>query len=762
MKSTFWNLLKNNGIVVPIIQRDYAQGRSGERYQHIRENFLKQIGAVLNGDATLSGNLDFVYGMEEVNPINNEPSVYPIDGQQRLTTLWLVHWYLAYLTRNLEKKDIADILRRFSYETRTSSREFCNEICGLKYAEEGTRDIVAYIKQQTWFMSSWEQDPTIKAMLNMLRGENENSKDGIEKLFCNCAIESAWCYLTGSECALQFHYLRMNTHDNGLESFDLSDDLYIKMNARGKALTNFENFKADFVGWMQKEMPGQWVEIAANIDNAWTDLFWKNIKNWKNNKNGCIDEIFFAFINRFVFNNFLCQKKDENNWKYAETDVKKLDIWNLYGYEGDDSNVSYNGFSLYNNDKYCSITPEMVDRLNKTLVSLNNSAISKITSVLPEWAQDEELFFIPTYCIEKEGNIITILDRNQRVLFYAICVYLEQTEAPSLEDESFKQWMRVVCNITENNQTGLTDKLHLINDLSKGCQDILSYLSKNPESVIEGHKGNAQLQEEIDKAKRLYSNEFYEVCKNAESHPWLKGRIRDLFGDVLDDMCSFRSRLDKLYEISNECKIVDEKGNITGYDNKWMKSCLSKELISQTFSMSNSSQNAKEMATGPFSEVLKKVCSSNNNPLEIDSNTSDWRAFVVNTDKWLEKSKTKKVIQRDTCHYLVNKGDFRGYYWLLPESRFSLSQCIQNKDGILEPEWNFTFNNNHFLWNENNYIYIMSNYNSDSRIKRSTAKEVEDSELKNFYCFKVDGNLKPDDMKGKLQDLINEVNIIIH
>ncbi|MCQ2201604.1 MAG: DUF262 domain-containing protein [Bacteroidales bacterium] len=553
MKSTFWNLLKNKGIVVPIIQRDYAQGRSGERYQHIRENFLKQIGAVLgifniNGDATLSGNLDFVYGMEEVNPINNEPSVYPIDGQQRLTTLWLVHWYLAFLTRNLEKKEIADILRRFSYETRTSSREFCNEICGLKYAEEGTRDIVAYIKQQTWFMSSWEQDPTIKAMLNMLRGENENSIDGIEKLFCNCAIESAWCYLTGSECALQFHYLPMNTHDNGLESFDLSDDLYIKMNARGKALTNFENFKADFVGWMQKNMPGQWVEIAANIDNAWTDLFWKN------NKNGCIDEIFFAFINRFVFNNFLCQKKDENNWKYAETDVKKLDIWNLYGYEGDDSNVSYNDFSLYNNDKYCSITPEMVDRLNKTLVSLNNSAISKITSVLPEWAQDEELFFIPTYYIEEEGNIITILDRNQRVLFYAICVYLEQTEAPSLEDESFKQWMRVVCNITENNQTGLTDKLHLINDLSKGCQDILSYLSKNPESVIEGHKGNAQLQEEIDKAKQILSNpnkpqdwdedtlgkweswqaaiikaESYKTQIGGKDKPFLKGAIRFLY-----------------------------------------------------------------------------------------------------------------------------------------------------------------------------------------------------------------------------------------
>ena len=31
-----------------------------------------------------------------------------------------------------------------------------------------------------------------------------------------------------------------------LDEFGLSDDLYIKMNARGKPLTNFETFKARF------------------------------------------------------------------------------------------------------------------------------------------------------------------------------------------------------------------------------------------------------------------------------------------------------------------------------------------------------------------------------------------------------------------------------------------------------------------------------------------------------------------------------------
>lgn len=36
----------------------------------------------------------------------------------------------------------------------------------------------------------------------------------------------------------------------GADKLPLSDDLYIKMNARGKRLTDFENFKADLIGWM--------------------------------------------------------------------------------------------------------------------------------------------------------------------------------------------------------------------------------------------------------------------------------------------------------------------------------------------------------------------------------------------------------------------------------------------------------------------------------------------------------------------------------
>jgi hypothetical protein len=70
------------------IQRDYAQGRQGEAVGRIRANFLDAICSAVLAEGKYIG-LDFVFGDVEVDKF------YPLDGQQRLTTLFLLHWYLA-------------------------------------------------------------------------------------------------------------------------------------------------------------------------------------------------------------------------------------------------------------------------------------------------------------------------------------------------------------------------------------------------------------------------------------------------------------------------------------------------------------------------------------------------------------------------------------------------------------------------------------------------------------------------------------------
>ena len=40
---TFWNFLKENTIEIPIIQRDYAQGRDDETTSQIRERLISDL-----------------------------------------------------------------------------------------------------------------------------------------------------------------------------------------------------------------------------------------------------------------------------------------------------------------------------------------------------------------------------------------------------------------------------------------------------------------------------------------------------------------------------------------------------------------------------------------------------------------------------------------------------------------------------------------------------------------------------------------------
>lgn len=52
-KVSFWKLLNDKKIVIPIIQRDYAQGREGREF--LRERFLGQLFDALKDNATPPG-----------------------------------------------------------------------------------------------------------------------------------------------------------------------------------------------------------------------------------------------------------------------------------------------------------------------------------------------------------------------------------------------------------------------------------------------------------------------------------------------------------------------------------------------------------------------------------------------------------------------------------------------------------------------------------------------------------------------------------
>ena len=73
-------------IEIPMLQRDYAQGREDANAKKIRERFLDTLTSALEGAPVV---LDFIYGSVE------NGKFYPLDGQQRLTTLFLLYGYVA-------------------------------------------------------------------------------------------------------------------------------------------------------------------------------------------------------------------------------------------------------------------------------------------------------------------------------------------------------------------------------------------------------------------------------------------------------------------------------------------------------------------------------------------------------------------------------------------------------------------------------------------------------------------------------------------
>ena len=257
----FAALLRKHKVVIPPIQRDYAQGRGSDKVKRIRDRFLGAMAGVLSDEGTGKLlQLDFIYGYVTKDEVeNNEPITMfkPLDGQQRLTTLFLVHWYVAATEGKLD--EAIDFLARFSYATRAKSREFCRRLIEFR-PELGGDSVNKQIENQPWFFLSWGSDPTVSSMLVVL--------EAIEKEFSQKGVKGAWDKLTGEEPRIIFHLLEM-------KDLGLPDDLYIKMNSRGKELTDFEHFKSQFSRVMRGLNRKQFDE---NIDQKWSDLFWSIFK----------------------------------------------------------------------------------------------------------------------------------------------------------------------------------------------------------------------------------------------------------------------------------------------------------------------------------------------------------------------------------------------------------------------------------------------------------------------------------------------------
>ena len=513
-KYTLLNFLKSEysdaiSFEIPIIQRDYAQGRSDERSKEIRKTFLGSLTAAVENYPQKNIELDFVYGKR------NKNKVYLLDGQQRITTLYLLHWYLA---QRLQKpsllKDVA-----LSYRVREYADEFTQKI-----SDESTQiDFSSSIPSQaicncTWFFDAWKHDPTVKGMLNTL--------DTIHELLKDKEINKERYWQPLEEGAVTFYWLDLEEHQ-------LTDELYLKMNARGKQLSNFENFKASLVkrvadnGW--EENIDEKDSFSFKMDTIYTDLFWE----YRGEVNVIDYEVTNFFAGMAMIGYALKENSEAQQKRIQELFKNPLSV-RVEDFEKSDFERFTSYLDFYSAVENISIETELWKYYNT----------DNKRGLFEEFIKDENKE------TEKKYDGATY---PQRVLFYALSELFMKSEDKNNISEDF---IRVIRNIVENatidSAQTFVGAIKLMSELLKEVQDIYWYLSK---TAIQSNFASYQVTQEKQKAERIVANpEWKDVIWEAEDHPMFKGDIGFLLLETEDDLPLFKKR----YEVTKE--MFDENG----------------------------------------------------------------------------------------------------------------------------------------------------------------------------------------------------------
>lgn len=603
---TFWNLINNYKIVVPKIQRDYVQGRENDIVKENREEFVEELIGSLSGHKPMS--LNFVYGTIHGNEF------IPIDGQQRLTTLFLLHLYLFAKKGN--KDEIEVLQKKFSYQTRYTTNRFLEklseELPEMLNPSDRNNNLTDIIRDSGWYVTPWDNDPNIRSCLVMLQTIHEtcndilaNNNDGISKFFN---------LLTSVDCPITFMWLQLD------KSFGSDNQLYIRMNSRGKQLTDFENFKAELYEKILKsngdEEKDQIIkDFKKNIDGDWYSLFWdaelcretsnknqdtlvKNKDEENIEKRATLIDRLLQHIFHWTIVNAICAYKDaviltsasKNSTKEFErrlySDLQPgCEIERVYIQEYIDLYQNWENYE--EKDDLEKEERERREKERKAAFSKNIIEDFAYTLTFLSELKREEAEKIFRFIIndifqinygKKDSINFTIRQYSARVLLYSITKFAKDYKMDEKNDKikAFKSWYRVALNLAS------TKEIDSPEDFQKAVRAIEEWNDNTADWLesekVKGAFRSAQVKEEILKEEilKLAENDNWEIAiRNAENTNFDDGyKPRDYFrGQIgfLLHMAGVEAHLNDLdqKQLNNFVYYSKAVRSIFNYDNYW-------------------------------------------------------------------------------------------------------------------------------------------------------------------------------------------------
>lgn len=523
----FKEAFSNKNILIPLLQRDYVQGSD----ESVIDPFL---------DFLLSKecDLNYIYGYTE------DGAFVPVDGQQRLTTLWLLYLYMTsrkneslqthlefnsreyaddfckYLMLNLPGllKKIEEAQKKSVEERDKKSSEKKDEEC-RQYIGHTLDEI---IQNEFWFISSWSKNASVANMLKTLKRIHEKLGKVDTKV-----IEDR---LSGKVNQETFSFLDMP------EESGLDDDIYIKMNGRGRPLSQFENLKS----WMDEKVEHlsfseSWKRL---MDNRWTNLFWQNRNKTQEHPEEIDDEQLHCIANLLVlfhikYPEVLAKSIKDNQYKeqlkdyLKHTKAGKDDYLNITDKSSDEELTQ----KLIGNFSK-GIIPPLVwfTRLNlmpDTFFRFSYYSLNRLSAIFKEFNKSN-LFFRQEKEVENTYSISMTdgsYNRTLPLLFAAI-------RCPETVT-NFVDWMRCMRNLILNTEIEYKDLgkiIQSIDSFSHYCrkEDIYSCLLDTQKSkVLSGFNGK-QVAEEVRKANPQYAS-MRDAFSKLENTRFFEGKIRCMF-----------------------------------------------------------------------------------------------------------------------------------------------------------------------------------------------------------------------------------------
>lgn len=450
----FKTFAQENKVRIPLIQRDYVQGSDMNAAK--RDKFLNALLSALETGTPLS--LDFIYGS------TNTGYFEPLDGQQRITTLFLLYYALKNLSHVQPTKELDEQIQKFTYTTRNSSTSFCKKLFATEmpwrytkvFDEEGKKEWSQDIINQPWFCEEWLLDPTIKAMLDMLDAINKrlHTEEYMDPYYGGIALNEVNGQAVYEENRFKWDTIAENLYGNGtscilfeclnMGEYNLDDSLYIKMNARGKQLTDFENWKAEFIKYLEtKWKDGTYKGIPIrtyfeqHIEHEWADMLWT----------------------------YAVERMDNDNEEYPQTDDLFMNLYEyLLGMIFFVKNPTINGRDVKTED-FNQSKAECLSNMEKEDLDFLFAALDCFAAIDNQqsffgnmfYLQDEEsdhkvCLFINTkhtdlfrLCISKDNAFTS----NMQVLLYCLLQYCIKYSVKAVDMELMR-YARVCRNLIES------------------------------------------------------------------------------------------------------------------------------------------------------------------------------------------------------------------------------------------------------------------------------------------------------------------------